>query len=289
MIAICITGIPRYYKITYNSLLKNIKEDYKIFLNIIQSSEFNYDIQDIIKCYKPEKYKITNNKQKIYDEEIIEYHKMVNNTYNECINILSCIDLVKEYENENQINFQSIIKTQFDVYIIQPLYINPIYDGLYVEYKNNYKEKYDWSLLEDNLIAQNINLILNYKSLNDYINYIPDNIYYGCRKVIYKLYDLPKIIQYNKKKYETIKNKYNMITWISSFNKLLLFFTIINKLQIYEIKDVIILNIANTQSLIKFYKFFNIKFEVIHPHIDLAGNLITKHYIHLYNYIILLN
>ncbi len=286
MIAICIIGIPKFYKLTYNSIIKNLtqfyKEEIKFFLNISLSEDiknntnFNFNVDDIIKCYNPEKYIITTKYHKIYDEIQNDYQKYTNSAYNNYVNIANSLKLVEEYENEKQKKFLYILKLRFDLYIIKPLHISSGRNILYVEYHNKAKNKFVWSTLIDNIVGQNFDLIYSNYSLTDYTDYIPDLVYYGYRDTIMKLIEIPELFVEQYKKFDIFKYSDKLITWFSFPEKTLLFYTMINNIIIETFGQgyTSLLHTTNNHSIKYYNELFKINFSEYKNKINLAGELI---------------
>jgi len=127
-IALCISGYPRLYKVSYENFKKNIIEENKeyefdFFLYIKLANEntcyfkynidkYNYDIEDIIKTYNPKKYIV---------DKINPRNKNISNEHvQQCDNVINCIKMKQEYENENNIKYDYVFKYRFELYIPEP-------------------------------------------------------------------------------------------------------------------------------------------------------------------------
>jgi hypothetical protein len=290
MTAICIIGIPKYYKLTYKSILKHFDEP-KIFLNIVDTFDKKYNtqntfnIKDIINCYKPEKYIITNEYYSIYKDEQNDYQKYLNSTYNQYKNIKSCLELVDSYEKANNQKFKVIIKLRFDIYMLKLSYMNITDNVIYVEYHNKAKHSFPWHNLLDNNLGKNYDLIYDNKLLADYTDYIPDLYFYGTSYTILKMMELPEIIEKNYKKYDNFKYSVNLSTWFSYPEKLLLLFVYINKLTISEFGQgsVALLHQHSKHSIEYFNKLFNTNFDNLLHNIDISGNLVINNMVDVYS------
>ena len=122
-IAVCISGYPRLYRVSYLNfkkmvVLKNPEIEFDFFLYIklpnSKTSYFKYnidkqqyDIEDIISCYKPKKY--------VVDREASV--KNLDNLTQQCGNVYKCIKIKHEYEKEHCINYDYVFKYRFDLYI----------------------------------------------------------------------------------------------------------------------------------------------------------------------------
>ncbi len=281
MNAICISGIPKYYKLTANSL-KYLGNNNLIFLNISISNDtknntnYNYNIDDIINTYNPIKYIITDKLHYLYETETCDYEKYTNSTYNQCMNTINCLKLVQQYEIDNNMKFNNIIKLRFDICLLKYIAIMTNKNTLYVEYHAKSKLKFKWQYNINSLIGQNYDLIYDNKLLADYTDYIPDLFYYGDRESMLKFIYLEQIYLEHYHKYNNVKLYKCCSSWFSYFEKLLLFFVMINNLNIQVIGHgyTSLLHQSNRHSISYYESKFNVNFNNVLAIIDYAGGLI---------------
>jgi hypothetical protein len=123
-IAVCISGIPRLYSVSYASFKKhiidiNVDYDFDFFLYIKTDSKntayykynidrYNYDINDIINTYKPKNYVVDNLDKSKKD--------ILNELTQQCDNVINCIKLKIDYEQKNNVKYDYVIKYRFDLY-----------------------------------------------------------------------------------------------------------------------------------------------------------------------------
>ncbi len=124
-IAVCISGIPRLYKISYESFKKQIinynpEYDFDFFLYIKLNANskynidvYNYDVNDIINTYKPKKYFIDNN--------IITKKDSFVQLTQQCDNVINSIELKIQYEQENNMLYDYTMRYRFEIYNKNPI------------------------------------------------------------------------------------------------------------------------------------------------------------------------
>ena len=175
-IALCLSGGLRNFKDTYHSfkhfLLDN--HDVDVFFYGLENKEGSIkNEKDLIELYNPKKFKINNNE--FYDNiESNIFNKNQNkeaNTYYSFFNVIKCIELKSEYEKENDLKYDIVIRSRTDHFWFREL----------TDYElNTSLEKIiipiEWSFKEVNSFGRFDGFAIGSSKLMDEYSYLYNNI-----------------------------------------------------------------------------------------------------------------
>jgi hypothetical protein len=165
-VAILLTGAPRLYKFTSKNLFDNLifhnkpKCVFDIFM-CLQISNMNtgkpnydnryYDIDDIIRRYKPAEWHIMNNG--LQDDKFYK-----------------CVQILKSYEKEKNIIYDLIIKLRFETFFMDKFDCEPFFDLKPNEIVAKYPACKDKNLSEtlNNMCDDLVNKRINQDKFYDY-------------------------------------------------------------------------------------------------------------------------
>jgi hypothetical protein len=143
-LSICLSGKPKFFKKSFfyikNNLIDNF-DNLDFFLHCWETDITDYDKQEIINLYNPKKYLFEKEKIHILNYPFKQSTILPNNVFSMFYSIMKSNELKKEYEQENNMNYDWVFRLRFD-FALNKFFNNDILknlDGSSI-YLNNFEK-----------------------------------------------------------------------------------------------------------------------------------------------------
>lgn len=164
-IALCLSGGLRNFKDTYHTFSKFLleKHDVDVFFYGLENKEGKEkNIQDLIKLYNPKKFEV--NDEQFYSNIICNYD--IKSSFYGFYNVFKCNQLRNEYEVEENIEYDLVIKSRTDCFWFRDLSEEELLNA-----KEKILTPVEWSFKIVNSFAlSDVYAIGNSKMMNEYSN-----------------------------------------------------------------------------------------------------------------------
>lgn len=143
-ICVCISGIPKFYLRSFEFLNKNLLSNFEnvdIFFHCWENNISDLEKEKLLHTYKPKKTIFEQQKQHIINYPYKQSKTLPNNLFSQFYSIMKSNELKKEYELENNFEYDWCFRYRFDYALNQKIDLNCLnnLDNDFV-YVNNYEK-----------------------------------------------------------------------------------------------------------------------------------------------------